>query len=301
MTESGNTCATLASQTSCSLTYTPGSTAVSQTSFPIQGNNTNVITAAIQINSDVTLNSVSPSSGPTSGGTGVIISGNGLTDTTGVTFAGVDATSVNVVNSTTVTAVTPAHAAGAVDVELTTSTGSSTLLNGYTYVTTSVGQSAFGGTIACLNGGLNNLIAATADNSIGILWNNSSSIAGATSTTDGAGNTSAIVSAGGITPNAATLCDNYEVDSQGNTPCESGNTCYNDWFLPAGNNLTSSGQLNCLYTNQSSIGGFSSGIYWSSTQATISNAHAQSFAVGTQVSLNKSTLSFVRCVRGFTP
>jgi fructose/tagatose bisphosphate aldolase len=79
-----------------------------------------------------------------------------LTGATGVTFGGSAATSVNVVNSTTVTAVTPAHAAGAVDVVITTPSGSATDTNGYTYLTTAVGQSAYGGKIACLNGSLNN-------------------------------------------------------------------------------------------------------------------------------------------------
>lgn len=50
------------------------------------------------------------------------------------------ATSVNVVNSTTVTGVTPAHAAGVVDVVIATPAGGATLVNGYTYVTTVVGQ-----------------------------------------------------------------------------------------------------------------------------------------------------------------
>ncbi|RUQ85290.1 COG1470 family protein [Legionella septentrionalis] len=35
------------------------------------------------------------------------------------------------------------------------------------------------------------------------------------------------------TPYAARLCRNYEVDAAGNTPCRPGVTCYNDWFLPA--------------------------------------------------------------------
>lgn len=303
VTETGNTCASVAPLGSCTLTYTPGSTVVSQTSFPIQGSNTNAVTAAIQIDAGITLSVVSPFSGAASGGTGVTLTGVGLTGATGVTFGGTPATSVNVVNSTTVTAVTPAHTAGAVNVVITTPSGSATDTNGYTYLTTTVGQSAYGGTIACLNGNLNNLIAATADNSTGIVWAASfSDIPSAESTTDGQTNTTNIyASLGAGSTYAAGLCSNYAVDSQGNTPCESGNTCYNDWFLPAGNNTTNSGQLNCLYTDQSVVGGFASASYWSSTEFNPLYAWVQSFSSGSQFFNGKSGNQRVRCVRAFTP
>lgn len=314
VTETGNTCASVAPQSSCTLTYTPGSTVVAQTNFPIKGSNTNAVTAAIQIDAGITIDTVSPSSGPASGGTGITLTGNGFTGATSLTFGGIAATSLNVVNSTTVTAVTPAQATGAVDVVMTTSSGSATKTNGFTYVTTAVGQSAYGGTIACLNGGLNNLIAATADNSTAKRWGGSGTSTGATSTTDGATNTATIVSCltgpgGGsgcpqnvdVSTYAAGICSTYEVDSQGNTPCESGNTCYNDWFLPAGDNTTSTGQLNCLYTNKTAIGGFASAAYWSATEASSSFAWSQSFIVGGQSQGGKNSTDHVRCVRAFTP
>jgi hypothetical protein len=246
---------------------------------------------------------VSPPSGPASGGTGVTLTGSGFTGTTGVTFGGTAATSVNVVSSTSVTVVTPAHATGAVDVVLTTPSGSATKTNGYTYATTAVGQSAYGGTIACLNGGLNNLIAATADNSTSIEWGGFGTGTGATSTTDGATNNATIVTTlgtNGGTPYAAQLCSDYAIDSQGNTPCESGNTCYNDWFLPAGNNTAASGQINCLYTNQVAIGGFASAVYWSSTEEDALGAWLQDFSGGLQFFGNKDNNQRARCVRGFT-
>jgi hypothetical protein len=302
VTETGNTCSSIAPQGSCTLTYTPGSTVVAETNFPIQGSNTNAVTAAIEIESGISLANVSPSSGSASGGTGVTLTGVGLTGATGVTFGGNAATSVNVVNSTTATAVTPAHAAGAVDVVITTPSGSATDTNGYTYLTTAVGQSAYGGTIACLNGSLNDLIAATADNSTGIPWDNTFTSTGATSTTNGQANTVAIVAAlGAGSTYAAGLCSEYAVDSQGNTPCESGNTCYNDWFLPAGNNTTTSGQLNCLYINRSVVGGFASAYYWSSTEVDANVAWDQDFSGGGQGNGGKSNSLRVRCVRAFTP
>jgi hypothetical protein len=303
VTETGNTCANLPPQNSCTLTYSPSSTVVPQTNFSIQGDNTNILTAAIEIDSGITLTSVNPSSGTTSGGTGVTLTGTGLSGATVVTFDGMNATSINVVNSSTVTAVTPSHAVGSVGVAITTPAGTATLSNGYTYITTAIGQPAFGGTIACLNGGLNNLIAASADTSTAIHWGSSGITTGATSTTDGASNTTIIVNtAGEATPNSATICNSYQVDSQGNTPCESGNTCYNDWFLPAGDNSSPTGQMNCLYSNRSAIGGFNTGLlYWTSTEFDTSDAYVQSFINGVQFSFVKSSLNPVRCVRAFSP
>lgn len=66
---------------------------------------------------------ISPSSGPISGGITVTITGTNLTGTSSVTFNGNPAISFNVVNSTTVTAVTPAQAAGVSSVRITTPTG----------------------------------------------------------------------------------------------------------------------------------------------------------------------------------
>lgn len=250
---------------------------------------------------------ISPSSGTASGGTGFTLTGTGLTGTTAVTFDEIAATSVNVVNPTMVTGVTPAHGAGVVDVVINTPAGNITLANGYTYDPTAIGQPSGGGTIACLNGGLNDLIAANTDISASIEWGgyNTAIGAGAQSDTDGAGNTMAIVGTLGSGAYAARLCYDFEVDSQGNTPCQVGNACYNDWFLPAGNNLTSSGQLNCLYTNQATIGGFNNNAaYWSSTESLFiptQVAWLQYFADGFQIGDDKVINYRVRCVRAFTP
>ena len=79
---------------------------------------------------------INPNTGSTSGGTGVTINGGNFASGASVSIGGVTATSVNVVNSSTITAVTGAHAAGAVDVVVTNSDGqSATLANGFTYVT----------------------------------------------------------------------------------------------------------------------------------------------------------------------
>ncbi|MCG6204084.1 putative Ig domain-containing protein [Rhodopseudomonas sp. HC1] len=81
-----------------------------------------------------TVTAVSPTSGPHSGGTTVTLTGTHLTGATAVTFGGSAATSITVVNATTITAITPAHAAGSVDVVVTTPAGSATATGLYSYV-----------------------------------------------------------------------------------------------------------------------------------------------------------------------
>ena len=80
------------------------------------------------------LTAVAPDTGPAAGGTTVTLTGTGLTGTTDVTFGGVPATGVLVVDDTTVTAVAPAHPAGVVDVSLGTPFGSVTLAAGFAYL-----------------------------------------------------------------------------------------------------------------------------------------------------------------------
>jgi hypothetical protein len=80
-----------------------------------------------------TVTSVSPNSGSTAGGTAVTITGTNFAAGATVTFGGTAATNVVVVNSTTITATTPAHAAGAVTVTVTVNSQSGSLANGFTY------------------------------------------------------------------------------------------------------------------------------------------------------------------------
>lgn len=80
-----------------------------------------------------TIVSLSPTSGSTAGGTSVTITGTQLATTQSVTFDGVVAP-FYAASATSVSAVTPPGAAGAVDVVVTTSGGSVTEAGGYTYV-----------------------------------------------------------------------------------------------------------------------------------------------------------------------
>ncbi len=80
------------------------------------------------------VSSISPDTGSTSGGTSVTIIGKNLQSGAAVTFGGAAGTSVNVISSTQMTAVTPAHAAGSVDVVVTNPGGrSATLAAGFGY------------------------------------------------------------------------------------------------------------------------------------------------------------------------
>lgn len=76
---------------------------------------------------------VEPAGGPAAGGTSVTVSGQNFTGVTGVTFGGAAATALDVVDDTTLTCTTPAHAAGAVDVVVTNPTGSKTEVGAFTY------------------------------------------------------------------------------------------------------------------------------------------------------------------------
>tara|TARA_R110002126_G_scaffold291802_1_gene459110 strand:+ start:8708 stop:9730 length:1023 start_codon:yes stop_codon:yes gene_type:complete len=153
--------------------------------------------------------------------------------------------------------------------------------------TAAVGDPADGGKIADTNG----LIATASDDSTNIRWTDSVAETGALSDTDGIANTALIVgnaSCSNAPDNcAANICDTLSITG--------GYT--NGWFLPAKN------QLNTLYTNEATIGGFDSVDYWSSTEYVdmpSSRAWSQNFGSGAQNFRSKVNFYYVRCVRAFT-
>ena len=79
------------------------------------------------------ISSVTPNSGATAGGTAITITGANLTGAISVTVGGIAATSVVVVSSTSITAVTPAGTAGAKSVAVTTPNETATATNAFTY------------------------------------------------------------------------------------------------------------------------------------------------------------------------
>lgn len=84
-----------------------------------------------------TITSISPVTGPVTGGTTVTITGTGFTGATAVKFGTTNATTFTVLSSTTITAVSPAHTAGTVDVSVTTPAGTTanTAADDFTYGT----------------------------------------------------------------------------------------------------------------------------------------------------------------------
>ena len=102
-----------------------------------------------------TLTAASPASGPSAGGTKVTLSGSHLLGASAVQFGGTAATAFLVDSAGQITATAPAHAAGAVDITVTTAVASVVLAGGYTYVAptvyaiTATAQPSAGGSVAC--------------------------------------------------------------------------------------------------------------------------------------------------------
>ena len=76
---------------------------------------------------------ITPASGLPKGGTVLTITGSWLGTTTAVTIGGVPATSFTIVNSSTLTVVTPPSTVGPKPVSVTTAGGTATRPNGFTY------------------------------------------------------------------------------------------------------------------------------------------------------------------------
>ena len=90
-------------------------------------------TNAFTYTGDPTVGTVSPNTGTAAGSTAVTLTGTNYVAGATVTFGGTPATSVVVVSATSITCSTPAHAAGAVDVVVTTTYGTGTKTGGFTY------------------------------------------------------------------------------------------------------------------------------------------------------------------------
>jgi len=139
------------------------------------------------------------------------------------------------------------------------------------------------------------LIAATEDQSKGILWYNTSTRTGASDTAIGTGlaNTNKIIASQGATSTsyAAGLARAYKGGG------------YSDWYLPSKN------ELNLFCKNIREVGNFPDQGYWSSTEINTnpdvsSSAWGQRFIsnfVGscTQGSTSKNTSLYVRAIRSF--
>ena len=100
----------------------------------------------------IALASLSPASGPTAGGTEVVLAGTNFDANTTVTFGGA-AASITARSTTSLTAVSPAHSPGAVDVVVHNGRGLTATLSGsFTYVGADPGNDSGGGG-GCSHGG----------------------------------------------------------------------------------------------------------------------------------------------------
>jgi hypothetical protein len=133
---------------------------------------------------------------------------------------------------------------------------------------------------------LHGLIAAPSDQSTGAEWGcNGTAISGADGTAIGTGNQNTIdIMAGcGTAGIPARLCGDLVLGG------------YSDWYLP------SKDELYKLWINKAAIGGFAgSGIYWSSSEVSQSEAWSIDINNGNIISLTKSySIGYVRAIRAF--
>ena len=84
---------------------------------------------------DPAIETIAPTSGPRAGGTEVTITGVGFSTEVAldITFGGTPARTITILDAVTLTAVTPSHTPGVVDVAITTNKGSETRVRAFTF------------------------------------------------------------------------------------------------------------------------------------------------------------------------
>jgi VCBS repeat protein/IPT/TIG domain-containing protein/exosortase sorting signal-containing protein len=93
---------------------------------------TGLVTLFLNNPNCLAITSISPTVGAVSGGQNVTITGSGLAGATSVTFGGTPAT-ITANAASSITVIVPAHAAGVVDIVVTTPNGTATLTAAYLY------------------------------------------------------------------------------------------------------------------------------------------------------------------------
>ena len=150
-----------------------------------------------------------------------------------------------------------------------------------------IGDSYGGGIVFYVyDNGRHGLIAATADQSTGVIWTTAayqSTVSNAVrdGVNGGQANTERIIIQAGAGSYAAQLCANYTGGG------------FADWYLP------SKYELNLLYLQQAVVGGFANNYYWSSTENDNYDAWFQYFYDGNQYYSAKYYTDSVRAIRAF--
>jgi hypothetical protein len=87
----------------------------------------------------------------------------------------------------------------------------------------------------------------------------------------------------------------YTADTSGAAFFAETSTCgsKDDWFLG------SLGEMKLMYDNLQGVGGFASGVYWSSSESDANRAWVQAYNGGGQYDYNKTNTFYVRPVRAF--
>jgi hypothetical protein len=98
---------------------------------------------------------------------------------------------------------------------------------------------------------------------------------------------------------AALVAANYQIAADGKSPCAAtmtaSSTCYSGWYLPSAYELI---LLHANLKNQG-LGQLTDAPYWSSTEASTTQAWLVDFSLGSAEAREKSTLARVRAIHAF--
>lgn len=160
------------------------------------------------------------------------------------------------------------------------------------YPVHTIGESYGGGIVFHVyDGGQHGLIAAVADQSATMRWDNgtvSNTMARADGLGAGLKNTAIVIGNQGIGDGAsyaARICNEYFVTVDGIT--------YGDWYLP------SKYELNLLFVQRTVVGGFTTASYWTSSEYDIDRVWVQDFNTGYQGNIFKYFTNNIRAIRAF--